>query len=119
MRGTARCPVIVKVASTAGFSRIISSAWSWRSCICSGDDPSRAIITPQMKLLSPAGRKVFGMTMKSPTVPARQTTQISTEIHRRRRNHQSDSAINSEHTLFQRHRPLVPSTFSWRRARGP
>ena len=38
--------------------------------------------------------------MNSPTVPTRQTTQISTEIHRRRRNHQSDFAIRREDTLL-------------------
>ncbi len=46
-------------------------------------------MTPQMKLLSPGGRKAFGTAANSPTVPARQTTQMRAETQRWRRNHQS------------------------------
>ena len=83
-------PVIVNVAPTAGSCRINSSARSWRSCICSGEEPSRPIMTPQIKLLSPTGKNALGTTMNSQTVPARQTTQINAETQRWRRNHQSD-----------------------------
>src|SRR6266498_1391612 len=46
---------------------------------------------PKITLLSPGGRNAFGTSTKSKIVPARQTTQITGEIHRCRRNHQSDS----------------------------
>jgi hypothetical protein len=58
--------------------------------ICLGDDPSRPIITPQTKLLSPMGKKALGTTMKSQIVPPKQINQISADIQRKRRNHQSD-----------------------------
>src|SRR6266542_3576431 len=45
---------------------------------------------PKITLLSPGGRNAFGTSTKSKIVPARQTTQITGEIHRCRRNHQSD-----------------------------
>ena len=83
-------PVIVNVARTLGSCRRTSSAWFWSARIWSGDDPSRPIMTPQMKLLSPGGRKALGTAAKRPTVPSRQTTQISAETQRCRRNHQSD-----------------------------
>src|SRR4249919_574094 len=83
-------PVIVKVAATAGSCRINSSARSWRSRISVGDEPSRPIMTPQTKLLSPTGKNDLGTTMKSQIVPARQTTQINADTQRKRRNHQSD-----------------------------
>ncbi len=47
--------------------------------------------TPKMKLLSPGGRKVLGIETNSRTVPARQATQIASEIQRCRRNHHSES----------------------------
>ena len=47
-------------------------------------------MTPQTKLLSPTGKNALGTTMKSQTVPARQTTQINADTQRKRRNHQSD-----------------------------
>ena len=45
---------------------------------------------PKMTLLSPGGRNALGTSTNSPIVPARQTTQITAEIHRCLRNHQSD-----------------------------
>src|SRR5437667_57914 len=45
---------------------------------------------PKITLLSPGGRNALGTRTKSQMVPARQTIQISGEIHRCRRNHQSD-----------------------------
>jgi hypothetical protein len=47
-------------------------------------------MTPQTKLLSPTGKNALGTTIKSQTVPARQTTQINADTQRKRRNHQSD-----------------------------
>src|SRR5258708_32429004 len=45
---------------------------------------------PKITLLSPGGKNVFGIRIKSHIVPARQITQIVGEIQRCRRNHQSD-----------------------------
>src|SRR5262245_15150354 len=83
-------PVMVKVAATVGSCRINSSARSWRSRISLGDEPSRPIMTPQTKLLSPTGKKAFGTTVKSQTVPARQAVQINSDAQRKRRNHHKD-----------------------------
>ena len=83
-------PVTEMARSMLGSSR---TAWLTRSCsacICCGEEPSWAMKTPLTTPLSPSGRKVLGTTMKSATVPARQTTQMAAEIQRRCRNQVSD-----------------------------
>src|SRR6266436_1290111 len=45
---------------------------------------------PKITLLSPGGKNALGISTKSQIVPARQTTQITGEIQRCFRNHQSD-----------------------------
>src|SRR5688572_31490959 len=46
---------------------------------------------PKITLLSPGGKNDFGTSMKRTIVPARQSTQMTGEIQRCRRNHQSDA----------------------------
>ena len=103
-------PVIVKVAATAGSWRMMPPQPDPAGrCICSGEEPSFPIMTPQTKLLSPTGRKALGTAAKSRTVPTMQPTQISAEIQRCRRNHHSDLPYTSS-TRFSiaAHRPLHP-----------
>ncbi len=88
----APAPVIVKSIRTFGSECSVSSTRSWIARICSGEEPSRPRKAPKMTLLSPGGRKTLAIETKSRTVPARHTTQIAREIHRRRRNHQRESA---------------------------
>jgi hypothetical protein len=83
-------PVIVKSVTTLGSLCNISSTRSWYSRICFGEEPSRAMNAPKITPLSPGGRNVFGTSMNSQIVPARQMTQITGEIQRCRRNHQSE-----------------------------
>ena len=83
-------PVMVNAVTTLGSAWSTWSARFWSCCICSGDEPSRAMKTPKITLLSPTGRNALGTIMNSQTVPRRQTTQIAADTARRRRNHQSD-----------------------------
>ena len=82
-------PVIVKSMRTLGSWCRAASTSFWIACICWGEEPSFPRKTPVTTLESPVGRKVFGILKKRKIVPARQTTQIAVEIHRRSRNHQS------------------------------
>ena len=61
-----------------------------QSGIDPSDEPSRAMKTPKITLLSPTGRNALGTIMNSPTVPRRQTAQIAAATARRRRNQPSD-----------------------------
>ena len=83
-------PVMVNEVTTFSSVRSTWSARSWICCICSGDEPSRAMKTPKITLLSPTGRNALGTIMNSPTVPRRQITQIATATGRRCRNQSSD-----------------------------
>ncbi len=83
-------PVMVNAVTTFGSEWSIWSARSCSRCICSGDEPSRAMKTPKITLLSPTGRNALGTTRNSPTVPARQTAQIAAATARRRMNQPSD-----------------------------
>src|SRR6266404_2655565 len=45
---------------------------------------------PKMTLLSPGGKKALGTSTNNQIVPARQTTQITRDTQRQRRNHHND-----------------------------
>ena len=65
--GTGCCRVMVNVSHDVRVRRAAtSSARSWMRCICSGEEPSWAINTPQMNELSPDGQERLGHDHEQP-----------------------------------------------------